>query len=81
MTPLETAVFWTEFAMRHNGGSYYKSTIPPSFFGWIKDYCIDFMLYISLAIVIIFLTVIRLISFIISKFKGISGAITKPKSE
>lgn len=63
LTPIEKAVFWSEFAMKHHGGSYYKSTLTPTYFDWVKYYCIDFIIYCCIFSCVLVKSVVRMICF------------------
>lgn len=77
MTPIEKAVFWTEFAMRHQGGVQYKSTLKPSFFCWIKHLCIDVLFYFSLLVFVVLWGILKLFKIFYQSFCKSDGVKSK----
>ena len=56
MTPLETAVWWTEFVLRNNGAQYFRS--PLIGLPWIIKYNIDVILfYMTFLLVFIYISI------------------------
>lgn len=41
MTPVERAVFWTEYAMKHGGTNHYQSSSRSTNVSWFQYYSLD----------------------------------------
>lgn len=77
MSPVEKAVFWSEFAMRHQGGSYYKSSLEPTSLDWLKYYCIDFIVYFCIICFLFIRFTKNAALFIVSKLTSDSDGLKK----
>jgi len=65
MSPLETAVYWTEYVIRHKGAPHLQSVAVGM--PWYQYYLIDVLVIIFLSITTIFVLFYYLILKVISK--------------
>jgi glucuronosyltransferase len=73
MSPLETAVYWTEYVIRHKGAPHLRSAAVGM--PWYQYYLIDVLLVIFISIATIFVSLYYLI------FKQILRLIYKKSKE
>ncbi|XP_045611300.1 UDP-glycosyltransferase UGT5 [Procambarus clarkii] len=59
--PLETAVFWSEYVMRHRGAPHLRS--PAADLSWVEFLMLDVLACLSLVAILLFLALHKLLSF------------------
>lgn len=81
-TPLETAVWWTEYIARGNGNSYLRSEGADLL--WYQYHLIDValvLIIVSTALIYIFFRLIKLLLSLLSAVKGKAGSQAGEKSK
>ncbi|XP_036142561.1 UDP-glycosyltransferase UGT5 isoform X3 [Monomorium pharaonis] len=76
-SPLETAVWWTEYIARGNGKSYYRSDSAD--LSWYQRYLIDVALVLITVFVAFIYILFRLIKLLLSLFGAVKGSRTGEK--
>ncbi|XP_059470206.1 UDP-glycosyltransferase UGT5-like [Neocloeon triangulifer] len=76
-TPLERAVFWTEYIIRHNGAPHLRSAVMD--LTWYQEKLLDVYAVLLLSVTVLLLTFGFFVKFIVQKCKG--GNKVKSKNE
>lgn len=74
-TALDTAMYWIEYILRHNGASFMKN--PARKLHWIQYAMLDVYGFILAVVLTIFYTIYKLSSFILHKLKAPERVIRK----